>query len=77
MAAEHPGHVAAAWLGHSTAIANKHYWQVTEADFEQAIGPVATDDKTAVVEAAQNAAQSVRAGGSLTLQEPSSKEMGH
>ena len=36
LAAAHPGHVAAEWLGHSTAIANKHYWRVTEADFERA-----------------------------------------
>ena len=34
---EHPGDVAAAFLGHSTAVANKHYWQVTDEDFERAI----------------------------------------
>jgi len=71
LAAEHPGHVAAAWLGHSTAIANKHYWQVTESDFEQATGKETTTDKarseTTTAEAAQNAAQSVRARGSLAL----------
>lgn len=33
LASEHLAHVAAAWLGHSTVVANKHYWQVTEADF--------------------------------------------
>jgi integrase len=38
LAAEHPAHVAAEWLGHSTLVARKHYWQVTEADFEQASG---------------------------------------
>jgi integrase len=38
LAKEHPGHVAAAWLGHSTAVAQKHYWQVTDADFEHATG---------------------------------------
>jgi len=48
LASEHPAHVAAAWLGHSTLVANKHYWQVTDADFAKAIG---TD------EAAQNPAQ--------------------
>ncbi len=26
----------AAWLGHSTLVAQKHYWQVTEADFNRA-----------------------------------------
>ncbi len=72
LAAEHPGHVAAAWLGHSTTIANKHYWQVTESDFDQATGRGTTTDEagseTTKAEAAQNAAQSVLAGGSLTLQ---------
>jgi hypothetical protein len=28
---------AAAFLGHSTAVTNKHYWQVTDEDFERAI----------------------------------------
>lgn len=42
---EHPAHVAAAWLGHSEVIAAKHYWQVTEEDFQRASKP------------AQNAAQ--------------------
>ena len=32
-----PQHVCAAWLGHSTAIAQEHYWQVTEDDFEKAL----------------------------------------
>lgn len=49
LAAEHPAHVAAAWLGHSTLVANKHYWQVTDAEFDRA---AAGDNK-----AAQNAAQ--------------------
>jgi hypothetical protein len=38
LAAEFPAHVATAWLGHSTAIAGKHYWRVTEADFDRASG---------------------------------------
>jgi hypothetical protein len=29
--------VAAAWLGHSTLVARKHYWQITDADFERAL----------------------------------------
>ena len=73
LATDHPAHVAAAWLGHSTLIANKHYWQVTESDFEQAKGDnyVAEDTMSdaANAKAAQNAAQSVRARGSLALQE--------
>ena len=36
LAHEHPGHVAAAWLGHTDAIAQQHYRQTTEADFERA-----------------------------------------
>ncbi len=36
LAAEYPAHVAAAWLGHSTAVADRHYWRVTDADFERA-----------------------------------------
>ncbi len=36
LAAEHPAHVAAAWLGHSTLVAQKHYWTVTDDDFDRA-----------------------------------------
>jgi hypothetical protein len=36
LVAEYPTHVAAAWLGHSALVAQKHYWQVTETDFERA-----------------------------------------
>ena len=72
LAAEHPGHVAAAWLSHSTQIANKHYWQVTEADFEKASHRGSTDesdsDEPGNTEVAQNAAQSVRAEDCLALQ---------
>src|SRR5262245_13558685 len=37
LARHHPGHVAAAWLGHSTTVASRHYWQVTEEDFDRAL----------------------------------------
>ena len=40
---------ACAWLGHGPTVAAKHYWQVTEADFQRAITPVGS--------AAQNPAQ--------------------
>ena len=47
LAAEHPSHVAAAWLGHSTIVAAKHYWQVTDADFEKATkGEGSTEEKS-------------------------------
>ncbi|WP_202921558.1 tyrosine-type recombinase/integrase [Anatilimnocola aggregata] len=36
LAGQFPGHVAAEWLGHSTLIAQKHYWQTTDTDFEKA-----------------------------------------
>lgn len=36
LAAEYPGHVAAAWMGHSTMVAQKHYWRVRDVDFEKA-----------------------------------------
>ena len=36
LAAEFPAHVAADWLGHSTLVAQKHYWQTTDADFAKA-----------------------------------------
>jgi len=32
-----PAHVATAWLGHSEKVARKHYWQVTDADYEAAL----------------------------------------
>jgi len=53
LAAEHPAHVAAAWLGHSTTIANKHYWQVTDEDFERATNSA----ETTIEKAARNPAQ--------------------
>ncbi|MBA4104824.1 MAG: hypothetical protein C0485_03620 [Pirellula sp.] len=36
LAAKYPSHVAAEWLGHSTMVAQKQYWRVTEADFAKA-----------------------------------------
>jgi integrase len=57
LAAEYPGHVAAAWLGHSTTVAQKHYWQVTDADYERA-ACAEHHGQTRSERAAQNAAQS-------------------
>jgi integrase len=43
LAGEYPGHVAAAWMGHSEKIASEHYWRPTDADFERAVqNPVQT-----------------------------------
>jgi len=57
LASEHPAHVAATWLGHSTLVANKHYWQVTDDDFAKAVG----SDQRTPEKAAQNAAQQAHA----------------
>jgi hypothetical protein len=55
IAAEFPSHVAAEWLGHSQMVAQKHYWQVTDADFEKAA--------KATAPAVQNAVQSAAVPG--------------
>lgn len=36
LAEAHPIHVVCSWIGHAAAIAQKHYLQVTDADFERA-----------------------------------------
>jgi integrase len=36
---KHPNHVLNAWFGHTAKVAEEHYLQVTEADFENACGP--------------------------------------
>src|SRR5438132_1679211 len=36
LAAEYPIHVVCKWIGHGALIAQKHYLQVTDADFERA-----------------------------------------
>lgn len=65
LATDNPAHVAAAWMGHSTLIANKQYWQVTDADFERAVGGKPGDrglsDRS--VKAAQIPAQSTQETG--------------
>lgn len=48
LVSEHPAHVAAAWLGHSTLVAQKHYWMVTEKDFERATKPSPRSGTTSV-----------------------------
>jgi len=58
LAARFPAHVCARWLGHTPAIAAKHYLQVTEADFEAAAGHTLTKAAHYPNKAAQNAAQS-------------------
>jgi len=48
----HPAHVVLAWIGHTAAVAQSHYLQVTDADFDKATG-----------KAAQNPAQSASVRG--------------
>jgi hypothetical protein len=38
LARKHPLHVVCAWIGNSQLIAAKHYLQVTDEDFEKAVG---------------------------------------
>jgi hypothetical protein len=59
LAAEFPAHVAADWLGHSTMVAQKHYWRTQDSDFEKAISqptkPVENRDaKSGALPALQN-----------------------
>ncbi|MBA3482843.1 MAG: tyrosine-type recombinase/integrase [Pirellulales bacterium] len=54
LVAQHPSHVAAEWLGHSTLVAQKHYWRTTDADFDKAT----TSPGKALHEAVQSAAVS-------------------
>lgn len=53
LAAEYPRHVAAAWCGHSEAVAQAHYWQARESDFARAVAETPEPKK-----AAQKAAHS-------------------
>jgi integrase len=61
LAAEYPAHVVAAWMGHSVLIANKHYLQVTDADFARAAGRGAKSGALRAGTAAQNPAQPMSA----------------
>jgi len=63
LAAKFPLHVVCAWMGNTTAVAVKHYLQVTDADFERAISDG--------VKAAQIPAQQVHA---TSRTEPQSSE---
>jgi integrase len=43
LAQEFPIHVVCKWIGNTETIARKHYLQVTDADYEKAIGPHPTE----------------------------------
>ena len=58
----YPPHVAAARLGHSTRVAQKHHWTVTDGDFERAAKGTIEGGAESGARRAKNAAQSGRAG---------------
>ena len=66
LAKEYPIHVFTAWLGNTPRIAMKHYLQVTDADFEQAIQPVPNQPGTTCKPEQKGAAKS----GAPALQNP-------
>ena len=75
LAAEYPAHVAAAWLGHSTLVAQKHYWQVTDADFEKATSKPA--DSASAKSAANQGAFALNQGGGRRCTRPQENTVKH
>lgn len=63
LAAEYPLHVVCAWIGNSAAIAQKHYLQVTDADYRRATEGGAESGALVAKTAAQNAAQTALRSG--------------
>src|SRR5262249_25404294 len=57
LAAEYPLHVVCAWIGNSALVAQKHYLQVTDADFERA---TAGDSENGRKSGAESGAVAVR-----------------
>jgi len=57
-----PSHVCEAWFGHSEAIANRHYRQVTEDHFQKAIAPGQQTRGKAISEAGQKRAHTASVG---------------
>jgi integrase len=60
LVARFPGHVVAAWLGHSMKIAQKHYWQVTDDDFLRATATNESDQKSAANSGAINGPEALQ-----------------
>ncbi len=56
----YPAHVVHAWLGHSATVAEAHYLQVTDADFEAASQPVSIPAQHPAQNPAQSGADSKR-----------------
>ncbi len=62
LAERFPLHVVCAWIGNSSAIAAKHYLQVTDEHFDRAIAGEKSEPGKAARNAAQNPAQQPHAG---------------
>lgn len=69
LAESFPLHVVCAWIGNSTAIAAKHYLQVTDQHFDRAVAR----DRSAPEKAAQNPAQQPHAATRKTPHEQQQK----
>jgi integrase len=59
LAAEYPLHVVCCWIGNSEIIAQKHYLQVTEGDFQRAAGSAAQSGAVRAETALHKAVQTV------------------
>ncbi len=57
LADQFPGHVAAAWLGHCEATADKHYRHTLDSHFDAAVKPAVNEDRAAQNPAQQSPAQ--------------------
>jgi hypothetical protein len=68
-----PLHVVCAWIGNSSAIAAKHYLQVTDEHFDRAIA----GNGTGAGEAAQNPAQQPHANGCKASHDDGRNRVGH
>lgn len=53
-------HIVCAWIGNTEAVANKHYFQVPDSEFDRAAGAKPLDSKSAI-SALQNPVQQVAA----------------
>jgi len=60
LAATHPIHVVAAWMGNTPKIATKHYLKVTDSDFEKATGRAAKIATSALQKALRPPSADVR-----------------
>ena len=57
LAEVYPIHVVCSWIGHTAAIAQKHYLQVRDEDFDRAADPNSAPNSALSVETAQNTPQ--------------------